>query len=121
MALVLKINNVEIVAYPKEFQVTPLDLDNSESSVRTADGTLNRDRIAVKRQIDMAFGLLTWAEMSSILQAMSGVFFDFYYPDPMIGTYITKKMYVGNRPSGIAVSKGSDILWSGLKITLTQQ
>lgn len=119
--VLLKINNVEVVAYPKDFTVTPLDLDNGESSVRTADGTLTRDRITVKRQIEMAWGLLTWPQMSSLLQAMSGVFFDFYYPDPMTGTYVTKKFYVGNRPAPAALSKGAEIFWSGLQITLTER
>lgn len=119
--MILKINNVEISAYPKEFSVTPMDLDNGESSVRTADGTLTRDRIAVKRQIDMSWGVLSWNEMSGILQAMSGVFFDFYYPDPMTGTYVTKTMYVGNRPAPAALSKDGDILWKDLKVILTER
>lgn len=119
--MLLKLNNVEIVAYPKEFSVTPLDLDNGESSVRTADGTLTRDRVAIKRQIDMAWGLLNWAQTSGILQAMSGVFFDLYYPDPMSGTYETKTFYVGNRPVPAALSKDGEIYWSGLKITLTER
>lgn len=119
--MLIKINNVEITAYPNEFSVTPLDIDDSGSSVRTADGTLTRDRVAVKRQIDMAWGLLTWAQISSILQAMSGIFFDLYYPDPMDGTYVTKKMYVGNRPCPFAVEDNGVMKWSGLKVVLTQQ
>ncbi|BCG57490.1 DUF6711 family protein [Paenibacillus sp. URB8-2] len=117
----LKINGKEIAAYPSNFSVTPLDLDDGDATVRTADGTLNRDRVAVKRQIDMTFGVLTWAEISSVLKAMSGVFFDFYYPDPMTGKYETKSMYVGNRPSPAAVSKNGQILWNGLKVTLTER
>ena len=121
--MLLKINGVEIAACPKAegFTVTPLDLDNADSTQRTADGTLNRDRITVKRQIDMTFGILTWAQISSILQAMSGVYFDFYYPDPMIGAYVTKTFYVGNRPSPFAVESGGVMQWNGLKITLTEQ
>ena len=119
--MLLKINNVEIAAYPKDFSVTPLDIDNGDSSVRAADGTLTRDRIAIKRQIEMAWGVLKWAEISALLQSMGGVFFDFYYPDPMDGIYVTKKFYVGNRPSPFTVSKDSEILWSGLKVSLTQQ
>lgn len=119
--MLLKINNVEIAAYPSQFQVTPLDIDDGDTSVRTSDGTLHRDRVAVKRQVDMTFGVLSWATISALLQSMSGVFFDFYYPDPMTGTYVTKKMYVGNRPAPFSVTDGSDIKWSGLKIVLTEQ
>lgn len=117
----LKINNVEIAAYPKEFTVTPLDIDNGESSVRTADGTLTRDRIAVKRQIEMSWNALPWDKLSAVLQAMGGVFFDFYYPDPMDGTYVTKTFYVGNRPATFIIETNGVVTWGGLKVTLTQK
>ncbi|MEK4276473.1 DUF6711 family protein [Paenibacillus sp. FSL R7-0026] len=117
----IKINGQEIAAYPSTYQVTVLDLDDANSSVRTANGTLNRDRIAVKRQIDMAWGMLTWAEMSSILQSMSNVFFDFTYPDPQTGKHETKRMYVGNRPAPFCVTSGGVMYWNGLKLTLTER
>lgn len=117
----LKINNVEIAAYPKEFSVTPLDIDNGESSVRSADGTLTRDRVVVKRQIEMTWSALNWATMSALLQSMKDVFFTLYYPDPMDGVYVTRTFYVGNRPTPFAIGKGEDIIWSGLKVTLTEK
>ncbi|MEF2969233.1 DUF6711 family protein [Paenibacillus sp. M1] len=117
----LKINGQEIAAYPSQFTVTTLDLDDSESSVRTADGTLNRDRIAVKRQIEMSWGVLKWSQISGILQAMDSVFFDLTYPDPMAGNFVTKTFYVGNRPAPFAVAQDSEIMWSGLKVTLTEK
>lgn len=117
----LKINNVVIAKYPIKFTVTVLDLDDSEASVRTLDGTLNRNRIAVKRQIEMEFSALKWSEISSILQAMQSEFFDFYYPDPMIGTYVTYKMYVGNRPAPVAIEKNGELWWEGLNVTLTEK
>ena len=119
--MLIKINGVAISNYPSEFNVTILDLDNAESSVRTANGTLTRDRIAVKRQIDMGWGLLKWSEVSAILTAMASTFFTLYYPDPYTGAYETKTFYVGNRPALTTLSKGSDIYWSGLKFTLTEQ
>ena len=119
--MLIKINGTEIAAYPTEFSVTPLDLDNADSTTRTADGTLNRDRIAVKRQIEMTWGVLEWPTISSLLQSMSGVFFDLYYPDPMDGDYVTRTFYVGNRPTPFALNKNGTILWSGLKVTLTQK
>jgi hypothetical protein len=119
--MLLKINDVEIVAYPKDFQVTILDVDNGDSTARTADGTLTRDRVAVKRQIEMSWGMLKWTEVSSILNAVSPVFFSFYYPDPMEGNYATRTFYVGNRPAPFCVGQGSDIRWKDLKMTLTEK
>lgn len=117
----IKFGGTEISVYPSEFQVTILDIDNAESSVRTANGTLTRDRIAVKRQIEMGWGLLTNSEITAILSAISPVFFEVYYPDPMTGSHETKTFYTGNRPALHAITKGNDILWSGLKITLTEK
>nr|WP_246628170.1 DUF6711 family protein [Paenibacillus oenotherae] len=119
----LKINNVEIAAYPKpgDFKVTILDLDDGESTVRTSDGTLHRDRIAVKRQVEMSFAPLPDNKISAILQAMSAPFFDFYYPDPMVGGYVTKRMYVGNRPAAVPIERNGVLWWDGLQITLTEQ
>ena len=117
----LRINDVEIAAYPIEFQVTILDLDDGESTTRTSDGTLNRDRIAVKRQIDMTWNPLPWDKISAILQAMEAPFFEFYYPDPMDGAYVTRVFYVGNRPAAIPIVKNGVIWWSGLQITLTER
>lgn len=119
--MLIKIDGVEIAAYPTEFSVTVLDLDNADSTTRSADGTLNRDRVAVKRQVDMTFSALEWTEISSLLQQMSPVFFNFYYPDPMEGAYSTRTFYVGNRPTPFAMNKGGTIVWNGLKMTLIEQ
>lgn len=119
--MIIRINGAEIAAYPKEFTVTTLDIDNSESTVRTADGTLNRDRVAVKRQIEMTWSALDWETISALLQSIKDVFFDLYYPDPMDGTYATRTFYVGNRPTPFAMNKNGTIMWNGLKVTLTEK
>lgn len=117
----IKINGVEIAEYPSKFTVTAMDLDDGESTGRTADGTLNRDRIRVVRQIEMEWGVLSWSKISAVLKAMDTVFFQFTYPDPITGAYETKTFYVGNRPAPFAVSNGNNIMWSGLKVTLTEK
>ncbi|MBP1999761.1 hypothetical protein J2Z69_000780 [Paenibacillus shirakamiensis] len=117
----IKINGVEIAVYPTQFAPTVLDIDDGDSTTRTADGTLHRDRIAVKRQLEMTWGILRWSDISALLKSMSDTFFNVTYPDPMAGDYVTKRFYVGNRPSPFTVANGSEILWSGLKVTLTEQ
>ncbi|MEK4512856.1 DUF6711 family protein [Paenibacillus sp. FSL K6-2524] len=123
MGLDFRINRQETGDYPSpsSLTVTVLDLDDGESSVRTADGSLNRDRIAVKRQIEATWGMLRWSEMSALYKEMEDVFFPVTYPDPMTGKYETKTFYVGNRPAPFAVAKGSEIMWNGLKVTLTEK
>lgn len=117
----IKINGVDLPATPSTFQVTVLDLDDGEASKRTADGTLHRDRIATKRKIDMTWGPLNWADTSQILQAVQNEFFQCTYPDPMTGRMETKTFYVGDRVAPFAVSRGNEIYWTGLKLTLTER
>ncbi|QMV44471.1 DUF6711 family protein [Cohnella cholangitidis] len=121
--MLLRINGVEIAAYPApgEFKVTILDLDDADATTRTADGTFHRDRVAVKRQIEIGFPALPMNKISAVLQAMSNPFFDFYYPDPMDGGYVTKRMYVGNRPAAVPFEKDGILYWEGLQMTLTEQ
>jgi hypothetical protein len=117
----LAINGLEIGAYPAEFKASIMDLDNSETTTRTASGKLSRDRIAVKRQIEMTFGALQWPELSAVLSAMTAEFFSFTYPDPLAGTQQTKTFYVGDRQAAVAIYKNGTYWWTGLQMTLTEQ
>lgn len=117
----IKINGVDLAATPSSFQVTVLDLDDGEASVRTADGTMNRDRITVKRKIDMTWGPTNRVDTAAILQAIQNEFFECTYPDPMTGQWETKTFYVGDRVAPFAVMRGSEIYWTGLKLTLTER
>ncbi len=119
--MVIKINNISVPVMPKSFSVTAMDLDDGESTTRAADGTLNRDRVAVKRQIDIEWGLLTWDDTSNILQLMSNTFFEVYYPDPITGSYQTKTFYAGNRPCPVAFEKKGELFWQGIKVTLIER
>lgn len=116
----IKINGTTIAAYPEKFQPGILDIDDPDSSIRTADAMLHRDRIGIKRQLDMSWGILKWSEISALLKSMADTSFTVTYPDPQEGSYVTKRFYVGNRTAAVALSKGSEILWSGLKLTLTE-
>lgn len=117
----LRVNGVEIAAYPIEFKPTILDLDDADTTARTADGMLGRDRITVKRQIEMSFNALRWEELSAILQSMGDVFFEFYYPDSLAGQYETRRFYVGNRSAAIAIERDGVMWWTGLQMTLTEE
>lgn len=90
----IKINGVAI-ATPSSFQVTISDIDGETS--RNANGDLIRDRIAVKRKLELQWNHLSTSAISTILQAVQNVFFNVEYPDPMTGTLTTKNFYVGDR------------------------
>lgn len=116
----IKINDFN-APEPTVFIPTILDIDDASVSVRMLDGTLNREVIATKRQIQVEWSYLKWADMSALLQAMSPKFFNMTYPDPMTGQYETKVFYVGNRPAPILVISNGDIYWQGLKVNFTER
>ena len=115
----IKINGVAI-ATPKVFEATVSDIDGETN--RNANGELIRDRVAVKRKINLEWGTLEQSEMSKILNAVSNVFFTVEFPDPQLGL-ITKIMYVGDRtaPAYVYDTKTKQVKWSGLKMNFIEQ
>ena len=115
----IKINGVDI-ATPKTFEPTISDLDGESN--RNANGELIRDRIAVKRKLNLEWAPLRQSEIAPILNAVSGVFFTVTFPDPELGI-ITKTMYVGDRtaPAYFYDTKTKEVKWSGLKMNFIEK
>lgn len=72
----ISINGVQI-ATPKVYEATVSDLDGETN--RNANGDMIRDRIAVKRKLNLEWGSLTQNQIAPILNAVSGVFFYGYF------------------------------------------
>ena len=113
----IKINGVAI-ATPKIYEATVSDLDGESN--RNAAGQLIRDRIAVKRKLNLEWGPLSQSEIALILNAVSGVFFTVTFPDPQLGI-ITKTMYVGDRTAPAYQYINEEVKWSGLKLNLIEK
>lgn len=113
----IKINGVAI-ATPKIYEATVSDLDGESN--RNAAGQLIRDRIAVKRKLNLEWGPLSQREIAPILNAVSGVFFTVTFPDPQLGI-ITKTMYVGDRTAPAYQYINEEVKWSGLKLNLIEK
>lgn len=99
------INNVSVKA-PQTLSWSLSDL-SSEDSVRDLNGTMTKDVIAQKVKLECAWGAMTVAEASKILQAVNkNIFFPVTYLDPLEGTNVTKTFYVGDRSSPILLDDG---------------
>jgi hypothetical protein len=118
MAL-LTINGVALKT-PSEFNVTVSDIDYN--TTRNAKGDLIRDRIGVKRKLDLSFPPMTQTELTTLLNATSAVFFNVTYQDPILGM-TTKEMYVGDRKMPLyRYGNGTtDLLWEGLSMNFIER
>jgi hypothetical protein len=114
------INGVNVKT-PKSLSVQLSDLDGS--TTRNANGVMIRDRIAVKRKLEVEWGPLSDSEISTILTAISDVFFAVEFPDPQTGGQITKQMYAGDRTSPVYSfhAQFQSMKWSGLKVNFIEQ
>lgn len=113
----VKINGVDI-ATPSVFSVEINDVDGE--SERNARGDMVRDRIAVKRKLNLEWPALTQSQIQTLLTAVSDVFFNVTYTDPQQGT-VTKNMYVGNRTTAVLRIKNGVPLWDGLKMSFVER
>lgn len=113
----IKINGVDI-ATPKVFEVSISDIDGETN--RNANGDLIRDRITVKRKINLEWPPLTQSEIQTLLNAVSSVFFTVTFPDPQLGM-ITKTMYVGDRTAPAYQYKNGEVKWEGLKMNFIEK
>lgn len=115
----ISINGTQIAA-PDTYEVTIADLDASAN--RSGNGTLYRDRVAVKRTINMSWTMMDAQELSVLLTNVSAVFFPVTYLDPEIAGYRAGTFYVSDRTAGVAV-KNSDgsYSWKGISMSLVER
>lgn len=105
------------------FSISIQDVD-SASTGRGADGNMIRDRVAVKRKINLKFPPLTSSQMSAILSAVSGVSFSVEYPDPESATLnASGTFYCGDRTAPVYMADGTSInkfVWENVSFNLIE-
>lgn len=117
MSSTLTINGTA-VAVPKSFSVAVTDVDGK--STRNSNGDMVRDRITVKRKLECEWAPLTQEEMATLLAAVSPVFFNVTYPDPMTGM-TTKEFYVGDRTAPAYSFNEQFRPWSGVTMNFIER
>lgn len=115
----LTINGIPVPA-PDTYGVVISDLDASAN--RSGNGTLYRDRIAVKRTINVSWLLMDAYDLSILLNSMSATFFSVTYIDPQIDGPATKTFYVSDRTAGVAIKMSDGTYkWSGVSFSLVER
>ena len=114
----MKINGTEIKT-PSSMTLTISDIDGD--SYRNALGETIRDRIAVKRKIELEWKTLSSAEISKLLTAVKNTFFSVSYLDAVTGTTITKTFYVGDRTAPVYSLVDGKERWTNLKMNFIEK
>ena len=113
----IKINDVPIKT-PQRFFVRIRPVQGMNIN---ALGEALIDRTAVKRDLELEYGPLTNAEISTILTALIPVYFEVEYPDPVTGAARTMIGYVGEKSAPMYNYLGSTPFWEGLSLTLSEK
>ena len=118
--MVFKINGLEITPYIAfgglAWQRSDVDGPNAG---REQDGTLVRDRIAIKYRWDVTCRPLTGAELSAILKAIEPEWVTLEYEDPVTATVKTAQFYSNNIPATFAIKRrNGTVVWSGVTFPL---
>ena len=121
--------NGKTIPTPSTLNFTISDIDGESN--RNAKGDMVRDRIAVKRKLDLGWNALNNEELHTLLNAVcdksksgDNVFFTVEFFDPMENKRVKCTMYVGDRsmpeywnPTG----KDEDILWKSMTMNLIER
>ena len=97
------------------------DVDGANAG-RTLDGTMVRDRRAIKIRWDVTCRPLIGAELSTILTLIEPEFVTLYYTDPVTNLATSDQFYANNFPVQIShITKNGVEYWTGLTFPLIQK
>lgn len=117
------INGVDITPYIAygglKWQRADVDGQNAG---RTLDGTMIRDRRAIKIRWDVTCRPLTASELSTVLTLIEPVFVTLNYTNPVTNAVTTGQFYANNFPVQFnMITKNGVEYWSGLTFPLIQK
>ena len=96
MALIT-VNGVALPT-PSEMSIGKMDITKAE---RNVNGLMIIEKVASKTKLEFTWTFLTSAEVSTLLQVVSPVFFRVNFPDPQTNSIRTGDFYVGDRTMGM--------------------
>jgi hypothetical protein len=96
---------------PKGITWSLQDLDAEEGTGRNQEGKAFRDRVAVKRKLQITFTPMNVTDMSDLLSYIDDEFFSCTYFDAKDGNFRTSTMYVGDRVAPMLIKDPIDKTW----------
>lgn len=113
----LKIDGV-LIPTPVDFDVGIFELSKAE---RNTKGTMIKERIAIKRKIELGWEFLSPEEQQQILALVSRDFFSVDYPDPRTGNHRTGTFYAGDIANKGNIYKNGRMQWRDLKFNVIER
>ena len=104
---------------PSEMKVSVFEVGSGD--VRSASGALVKDVTAVKRRLNLCWAHLTPLELGSLLDAVSGVFFEAEYPDPVSMAARTAVFRAGECTAGILKMENGAPVWTDVSMEWTER
>jgi len=115
----IKINGTDIPT-PSSYDCNIMDISDKDTK-RNANGDIIIERIATKRKLELGYKYLNQADLSSLLQLVSSVFFTVEYPDAQEGAMKTGTFYVGDRNNPAFRYVGGSMSWQNIKFNLIER
>lgn len=125
--LTLKINGVDILPYVAEEGIawSRNDVD-SENTGQLQNGVMRRDRIIMRRKLEITINTLTTEQMAIVQQAIYPQWVSVEFLDPLEGKVITRTFYSNNAACTVAkqhtLADGTkQVKWRGFTFPLIEQ
>lgn len=121
--MTFQINGVDITPYiaPKGIKWTRADVDGPNAG-RRLDGTLVRDRTAIKYRADVTCKPLRLSDAAIVLGLLEGEWVFVTATNPFKGGVKTYTMYANNIPVAFAVNgQDGNEYWDGITFPLIEQ
>lgn len=104
---------------PSDMEYSVYDLDAGGSTGRAVDGTLLRQRVAVKEKLTMEFPPMRAEDFTAMMNLIASQTFSCKYYSLKTGSVRTVTMYVGDRSAkaygGYDASKNPVQMWTDIK------
>lgn len=112
------VNFVPYIAFQGlEYQLS--DIDDPDTG-RMMSGEMRRGKIADKDKWMLKFRILTTAEISTILTAVTHQYVQVQYMSPRTASVVTKTMYVGDRKAAHCIERNGTMMWKDLAFSLIE-
>lgn len=99
-----------------------IDIEELSKSERNANGLLIKERIALKRKLNMTWAYLTKAEHQTLLASVNPSFISVTYPDPQTGAIETGTFYAGTKSQGGSLFQNGIMTgWKNISINLIER